>query len=117
MLSGSALNAQQLVPVRCEARRSEFPPKAPGLAFACRAGADPATAEAGIELIDRTHAPDRPRVVGLIEQAALHTARWRQIEKRAQGQNSTSCIPEESPEPVGDLPNALLPLTKVGMAL
>jgi hypothetical protein len=24
--------------------------------------------------------------------------------------------PEESPEPVGDLPNALLPLIKVGMA-
>jgi hypothetical protein len=81
-LSGSDLNARQLVPVRCEARRSEFPPKAPGLAFACRAEADRATAEAGIELIDRTHAPDRPRVVGLIEQAALHTARWRQIEKR-----------------------------------
>jgi hypothetical protein len=52
------------------------------MAVACRAEADCATAEAGIELIDRTHAPDRPRVVGLIEQAGLHTARWRQIEKR-----------------------------------
>jgi hypothetical protein len=28
---------------------------------------------AGIELIDRTHAPDRARVAGLIEQATLHT--------------------------------------------
>ena len=49
--------AQQLVPVRCEAQRSEFPPKAPGLAFTGRAEADRATAELGIELIDRTHAP------------------------------------------------------------
>jgi hypothetical protein len=73
--SGPALNPHQLLPVRCVARRNEFPPKAPGLAFACRAEADRATAEAGIELIDRTHALDRARVVGLIEQAALYTTR------------------------------------------
>jgi hypothetical protein len=51
-------NAQQLVPVRCEARRREFPSKAPGLAFACRAEADRSAAESRIELIDRTHAPE-----------------------------------------------------------
>ena len=80
-LSGSALNPQQLVPVRCVARRNEFSPKSPGLALTCRAEADRATAEAGIELIDRTHALKRARVVGLIEEAVLDTAGRHQIEK------------------------------------
>ena len=40
---GYCLNTQQLVPF-CLARRNEFPPEAPVLAFACRAEADRATA-------------------------------------------------------------------------